>query len=1053
MQNRFRKICSMAVLASLSLSLVSTVGIEANAMERKNGIKLEGMTQEKIDAANNKYNNAATNVEFITMADTEFGGRPEDVSQTQQVSYESNNWVYKRIADWTESKNFNTQGIMGAGDVVGANEPEYYDHLKGEDRLVQGWYRAVDQVLSENFGEDVYVMLANGNHDIADILGETMDENHKGDDKWFYGNKENNYVSNSHVKINGYDFITLDYNGPFHFGYANNQNGYQKFLKETMDKITQAEDYDATKPIFVQAHSGYEGTSLGGEWASAYDMMGPDLQNILNDYPQVLMGSGHTHFSMGGEFGISQENLTFYENQSMNYMYMDTPSSFVEGGYFDSNTGNEQYTAKACNLISVLEDGTTVIRRYDVTNNRWMGMPWIVDTKQGKEGFNYTKEKRSKIAPWFTEDAKVTTSDVTETSLILGFDQAFDDEQVNNYSVKITEESSGNPVPVSVRQLPDKSNKEGKIFNSGEFRAYSRYYYRPNIMSFEIKNLEPGQTYKVEVYGYDDFENKSEEPLVGSIKTSGRLSLPEVDGPINLPENIDDDMIFDMNFENNLTDSIGQTEAIANGDISYVDSYHNNKGTAVNIEKGNKNYIDLGNREEWNLGTDKNLSVNFWTKVNSHSGYSSILSNKSWSSYTKEGINLAPRAGDASTMELSLGDGQNGQYAFASVGSYIGEWHMMSLTINRENQTANIYMDGKKVNTASIASIGSMTSGSNMYLGIDASKSYGTMGFYMDDLDMWSRALNDDDIKALYNASSFEENEKLLQKAIGFAEVLQIDINNQISKGRVYDEEMIRKFEKILNEAKKLEDAEQYLAYYMELKNITDEINSSIAKYKVEASAENGTITPDINVVESGDSVIFNLNPNEGYHIEESQIAITPSCEYTLDGTKLTVNNITQGIGVSVKFIKDTIIERVAVQASAENGTITPSSLEVEVGGSVIFELKPNEGYTIEGARIEVSPNSEFTIKDGMLIIEDVNEELNVKVSFAKEEEKEDDKPSDNVEDDKVTGDKDDSSSTNKPENGDSTNNTVQTGDKTNVLVYMAVLFISSIATIVIKRK
>lgn len=75
-------------------------------------------------------------------------------------------------------------------------------------------------------------------------------------------------------------------------------------------------------------------------------------------------------------------------------------------------------------------------------------------------------------------------------------DTAFDDEQVNNYKIRITKASTGDSVSISVRQLPDKANKEGKLFDTSEFRAYSRYYYHPNIMSFEIKNLEPGQKYQ-----------------------------------------------------------------------------------------------------------------------------------------------------------------------------------------------------------------------------------------------------------------------------------------------------------------------------------------------------------------------------------------------------------------------------------------------------------------------------------------------------------------------------------------------------------------------------
>lgn len=938
MKRKLIKLLSVGILSTLSISFISPYTIKASEIEDSNIENVEALTQEKIDEANDAYNNISKKVDFISMSDTEFG------------SYDAKNWNYKRIAEWAKSKNFNIQAVEVAGDVVGANEPEYYAHVNnGDDVKVQGWYRAVEQCFTENFGDDVYVMLANGNHDIADILGETMDEMHKDDDKWYYGDSSTNYASNFHVKINGIDFITLDYNGTATFGYGNAGNGYQDFLKDTMKEITEAEDYDPTKPIFIQAHSGYTGTSLGGPWAPAYDMVGMDLQNILKDYPQVIIGSGHTHFSMGGEFGIYQDNFTFYENQSMNYMYEDAASNFVENGY-GINTGNMESYALACNFISVLEDGTTVIRRYDVSNNRWMGMPWVIDTKQGKEGFKYTNDKRSKIAPWFEEDNKVTTTDVTETSVVLGFDQACDEEQVNNYSIKITD-AEGNPVSVKVHQLPDKNNSNPKTFSNGEFRAYSRYFFRPNIMSFEISNLEPGGKYNVEIYAYDDFENKSKKPLVGSFKTQRVTSLKDVEGDVSLPEDIEDDKYFNMNFEENLTDSIGESDGVIHGNVSYVDSYHEKNGKAINIAQGNGNYIDLGNREEWNLGTDKNITVNFWIKVNAHYGYSAILSNKPWSSFTREGFNLAPRAGSTSTLELSLGDGSNGTYAFSDVDNYMGSWHMMSFTIDRNKETSSIYLDGKKVNETSISHIGSMTSGQNMYLGIDASKSYGNIGFYMDDLDMWSRALSDEDIKALYNVSNYNGNEKLLKNGIEFAESYKEEININKEAGRIYDEELIDKLDKAIEDAKNAE-VNEYLSAYMEIKEVTDEITESKEYYKVEVQAENGSITPNEAVVEKGNSATFELTPNVGYGVKNLELNITPESDYVVEGNKLIVNNIEQGTKISVKFA-EAELEITDFNTSKEDGIKLGEA--VELNGEAIGKGEVNYRFVaVSGSHKEV---------------------------------------------------------------------------------------------------
>ena len=123
MKKFLRRLVVTAVIGGMAANSVPAVSmLTVQAEETK-----EGITQEKIDAANDAYNNAEVKLEFLTMSDTEFGGKPEDVAQTQQVSYEAQNYLYQRIRDWAKEKNFNVEAIMDNGDVAGGNEAEYYD--------------------------------------------------------------------------------------------------------------------------------------------------------------------------------------------------------------------------------------------------------------------------------------------------------------------------------------------------------------------------------------------------------------------------------------------------------------------------------------------------------------------------------------------------------------------------------------------------------------------------------------------------------------------------------------------------------------------------------------------------------------------------------------------------------------------------------------------------------------------------------------------------------------------------------------------------------------
>lgn len=406
----------------------------------------EPMTPQRIEAANDAYNDAEATLEFITMSDTELGGSATADKTSEQVAYEGAKPHFQALRSWAEAKGFEPRVVVDNGDVVGANDPEYSAHLAGDSEKVAGWYRAVERVMRETFPES-QVLLTQGNHDIADLMGTTFEAARSnapaGAPEWFYPTADTGYVSNFHTTIEGIDFIGLDYNGTNTFGYSGQRSGYQAYLRSTLQEIAAKPDYDPASPIFVSIHSGYAGTSLGGPFHADYDMAGPDLQRILADYPQVMLGSAHTHFSSNPETSIFQKDFTVYENASMNYIYQDVPPDFIGGGYFGGNQGDAAagVPQKSANFVSVLADGRTVIRRFDVTHQRWIGMPWVIDTTEGKSGFTYTADQRSTVAPWWGA-AAVTASDIAEESLTLRFDQAKDDELVNHYEVEIRDQAA-----------------------------------------------------------------------------------------------------------------------------------------------------------------------------------------------------------------------------------------------------------------------------------------------------------------------------------------------------------------------------------------------------------------------------------------------------------------------------------------------------------------------------------------------------------------------------------------------------------------------------------
>ncbi|MFE6994667.1 LamG domain-containing protein [Microbacterium sp. NPDC057659] len=889
-------ITAAAVVSAIALSGLA-VGAEASE-----ALTPEAMTQQRIDAANDAYNEVGTRLEFITMSDTELGGAATADKTSEQVAYENSRAGFERIRTWADKNGFSVEAVVDNGDVVGANEPEYNDHLAGRSEKTAGWYRAVERVMTENF-PDAQKMFTQGNHDIADLMGKTFDEKHAGDPDWSYPKAADEYVGNFHRKVNGYDFIGLDYNGKSTFGYSGQRTGYQEFLRSTLAGISAAPDYDPAKPIFVNIHSGYAGTSLGGPFHGDYDLAGPDLQTILAAYPQAMLGSAHTHFSSNPATSIYQRDFTVYENASMNYIYQDVPGDFLGGGYFEGNQGDPAngWNQKAANFISVLDDGRTIIRRFDVTRQRWMGMPWVVDTAKGRTGFAYEDADRSTTAPWW-DAAAVSTDKVTETSLTLGFDQAVDDELVNFYQVEITDRV-GDPVAFTANQVPDFGKNKPKSF-TGSFKAYSRFFMTPNTMSFDIAGLKPAKTYNVRVYAFDDFQNRS-TALEGSFRTAGTLTFP---GFPDRTTPIPGDEFLDMQFEGDLADEAGRAvPATATGAVSFVDDDRPGAaGKAVRIGADPGSYVSLGRRSEFDLGTDKDLTVNFWTKLTAVGGYGSIISNKNWSNYYRSGVNLAPEGADTGKLELTLGDDSKGVYVTGDVPNYRGSWHMMSFTIDRTADTARTYFDGALVKESDIASVGSLTSGLEMLIGVDGSRSYPT-GLDMDDLKMWASPLSPDEIASLFAASDTSRPRESLSGAVEYANELLASSAVEAENGRVFDSGLSKTLRAAIatgDETLATADATraEIRTAYDGLKSAVAAFESQPRRYTYAVTAENGTVTPAEGVVDAQGDLSLRLKPSKGYKSQNARVTLSGAGSFTLKGNRLVIHGVEQRVLMSVGF-------------------------------------------------------------------------------------------------------------------------------------------------------
>ncbi|GGB44296.1 hypothetical protein GCM10011409_22330 [Lentibacillus populi] len=298
--------------------------------------------------------------------------------------------------------------------------------------------------------------------------------------------------------INDYNFIMLGEES----GYF-----YSKDQVEWLGKqLNKAEQRDPEKPIFVFLHHGIKDTTYGTDDWYIDDDNQKLLRDTLEQYPQVILMAGHTHYPISDPRSIYQKDYTTVNTGSVAYMW--TEPGYLQGEVPETEVSN--------GLLVEVYDDRVVINRRSFTANDWIGDPWVIETAgNNKEHFKYTND-RDPENPYFEDDATITVNqnETTTSGLNIAFTQATDNLLTHSYKVTA------------------KNQKTGEVEN--EFKAFSEYYEAqiPDPLELPVDNLQPATTYDISIRAIDAFGNMSKNTLA----TTASTQVEDVAGMKNLVE-------------------------------------------------------------------------------------------------------------------------------------------------------------------------------------------------------------------------------------------------------------------------------------------------------------------------------------------------------------------------------------------------------------------------------------------------------------------------------------------------------------------------------------
>ena len=196
-----------------------------------------------------------------------------------------------------------------------------------------------------------------------------------------------------HTVINGFHFIGLSASEDDNVHY---DDGQIAWLRAQLEEATAV---DPAKPVFVMHHEHVRNTVYGSSdfegWGETY------FTDVLNDFPQVVDFSGHSHYPLNDPRSLWQGAFTAVGTGAVYY------SEFTVDDVRTVHPDDSRRTS-TCWIVEADEDNRVRLRGLDIPAQEYL-CEYILDNPADPANREYTPERRAaaSLPPAFSEGAAV----------------------------------------------------------------------------------------------------------------------------------------------------------------------------------------------------------------------------------------------------------------------------------------------------------------------------------------------------------------------------------------------------------------------------------------------------------------------------------------------------------------------------------------------------------------------------------------------------------------------------------------------------------------------
>jgi len=317
-----------------------------------------------------------------------------------QLAAERFRQLFDDMYEYSASCSYNKlDAVMVAGDFSGGGAEKQYEMY--------------NKITKEKLRKETQLLTVIGNHEFIDYrdvdatVGYTVYKK---------------YISqelDTDVTINGYHFIGV--------AYDDNGKTFKSKLSWLKERLDNAAKENPDMPIFVYQHPHPFLTVYGSvNWGDR------DLRKVLNNYPQVVDFSGHSHYCPADPRSVWQGAFTAVGCGSLsafmgnlNYIEGDKDAPGKSGGAW---------------VVECDKNGNILMRLYDIENRQFFSdvKYYFTDlTDKNKRTYNWHKQKSLDTAPVFEKGASVTVSKNEDGESVIFFPEAKGFYEAENYKITL----------------------------------------------------------------------------------------------------------------------------------------------------------------------------------------------------------------------------------------------------------------------------------------------------------------------------------------------------------------------------------------------------------------------------------------------------------------------------------------------------------------------------------------------------------------------------------------------------------------------------------------